>query len=41
MTPELKGFLLVSVIKLVVVFFTLLIGVAFVTWLERRVAAWI
>jgi len=40
-TPELKGFLLVSVIKLVVVFFTLLIGVAFVTWLERRVAAWI
>ena len=41
MTPELKGYLLVSVIKLVVVFFTLLIGVAFVTWLERRVAAWI
>ncbi len=41
MTPELKGYLLVSVIKLVVVFFTLLVGVAFVTWLERRVAAWI
>ena len=41
MTPELKGYLLVSVIKLVVVFFTLLLGVAFVTWLERRVAAWI
>jgi NADH-quinone oxidoreductase subunit H len=40
-TPEVKGFLLVSVIKLVVVFFALLIGVAFVTWLERRVAAWI
>jgi NADH-quinone oxidoreductase subunit H len=40
-TPELKGYLLVSVIKLVVVFFTLLVGVAFVTWLERRVAAWI
>ncbi len=41
MTPELKGFLLVGVVKLVVVFFALLLGVAFVTWLERRVAAWI
>ncbi len=41
MTPEVKGYLLVSVIKLVVFFFTLLIAVAFVTWLERRVAAWI
>jgi NADH-quinone oxidoreductase subunit H len=40
-TPELKGFLLVGVVKLVVVFFALLLGVAFVTWLERRVAAWI
>ena len=28
MTPELKGYLLVSVVKLVVVFFTLLVAVA-------------
>ncbi len=39
MTPELKGFLLLSVIKLVVAFACLLLGVALVTWLERRQAA--
>jgi NADH-quinone oxidoreductase subunit H len=41
MTPELKGFLLVSSLKGTVGFSVLLLGVAFVTWLERRVAAWI
>jgi NADH-quinone oxidoreductase subunit H len=40
-TPELKGFLLVGIVKLVVAFFGLLLAVAFVTWLERRVAGWI
>jgi NADH-quinone oxidoreductase subunit H len=38
-TPELKGFLLVSIVKLVVMFVALLVGVALVTWLERRQAA--
>ena len=41
MTPELKGFVLVSSVKLLVVFVSWLTGVAFVTWVERRVAAWI
>ncbi|MDH3369451.1 MAG: NADH-quinone oxidoreductase subunit H, partial [Gemmatimonadota bacterium] len=41
MTPELKGFLLVSGIKVSVAFGTLFLIIAFVTWLERRVAAWI
>jgi NADH-quinone oxidoreductase subunit H len=40
-TPELKGFLLVSGIKVSVAFGTLFLIIAFVTWLERRVAAWI
>jgi len=40
-TPELKGFVLVAVVKLAVAFGVLLLGVAFVTWLERRVAGWI
>lgn len=39
MTPELKGYLLISIIKLVVMFGALLVGVALVTWLERRQAA--
>jgi len=38
-TPELKGYLLISIIKLVVMFGALLVGVALVTWLERRQAA--
>ncbi len=41
MTPELKGFILVGFVKLAVAFGVLLLGVAFVTWLERRVAGWI
>jgi len=41
MTPELKGFVLVSSVKLLVVFVSWLTGVAFVTWVERRVAGWI
>jgi NADH-quinone oxidoreductase subunit H len=40
-TPELKGFILVGFVKLAVAFGVLLLGVAFVTWLERRVAGWI
>jgi NADH-quinone oxidoreductase subunit H len=41
MTPELKGFLLVNGVKATVAFVVLFLGVAFVTWMERRVAAWI
>lgn len=41
MTPELKGLLLVGSIKVGVVFGVLFLAIAFVTWLERRVAAWI
>ena len=39
MTPELKGFLLLGLVKSLVGFGALLLGVAFVTWLERRQAA--
>ena len=39
MTPELKGFLLLSSIKMVVVFVALLLCVVVVTWMERRQAA--
>jgi NADH-quinone oxidoreductase subunit H len=41
MTPELKGLLLVATIKATVVFGVVFLCVAFTTWLERRVAAWI
>ena len=41
MTPEIKGLLLVGAIKGGVVFGVLFLAIAFVTWLERRVAAWI
>jgi NADH-quinone oxidoreductase subunit H len=41
MTPEVKGYLLVTSIKVTVLFGTLFLMVAFVTWMERRVAAWI
>jgi NADH-quinone oxidoreductase subunit H len=41
MTPEFKGLLLVGAIKGAVVFGVLFLAIAFVTWLERRVAAWI
>jgi NADH-quinone oxidoreductase subunit H len=39
MTPELKGFLLLALVRAAVGFGALLLGVAFVTWLERRQAA--
>lgn len=41
MTPELKGFVLVSIVKLVAVFTFLMILVAYSTLLERWIAAWI
>ena len=40
MAPELKGFLLVSVVKLLVVFTITLVGVALLTLMERKVSAW-
>jgi len=40
MTPELKGFLLVSAVKLLVVFTVTLVGVALLTLMERKVSAW-
>ena len=40
MTPELKGFILVSAIKLAVVFTITLVGVALLTLMERKVSAW-
>jgi NADH-quinone oxidoreductase subunit H len=40
MTPEQRAFLLFSVIKLLVVFVMLLVGVALVTLMERKVAGW-
>ena len=40
MTPEDRAFLLFSVIKVVVVFVVLLVGVALVTLMERKVAGW-
>lgn len=40
MTPEMKGFLLLSVIKLIVIFTVLMVGVALLTLMERKVAGW-
>ncbi len=40
MTPELKGFLLFSILKILVVFTVVLIGVALLTLMERKVSAW-
>ena len=40
MTPELKGFLLISVAKLLLVFSVVMVGVAYETLLERWVCAW-
>ena len=40
MTPELKGFLLLSIIKMLVVFTITMIGVALLTLMERKVSAW-
>jgi NADH-quinone oxidoreductase subunit H len=39
-TPELKGFLLVTVIKLLAVFTATMVGVAYMTLMERWVSAW-
>lgn len=40
MTPDQKGFLLFAVIKLLVVFTVLMVGVALLTLVERKVAGW-
>jgi NADH-quinone oxidoreductase subunit H len=40
MTPELKGFLLLSVLKMLFVFTVVMIGVALLTLMERKVSAW-
>ena len=40
MTPELKGFLLLAVVKVLVVFLVTLVGVAYMTLMERWVSAW-
>jgi NADH-quinone oxidoreductase subunit H len=39
-TPELKGFILLSVIKMLVVFTVTMVGVALLTLMERKVSAW-
>jgi NADH-quinone oxidoreductase subunit H len=38
-TPELKGFILLSIIKIIVVFTVVMVGVMMVIWAERRVSA--
>ena len=40
MTPETKGFLLVSILKMLFVFTVVLVGVALLTLMERKVSAW-
>ncbi len=40
MTPELKGFVLLSTIKFLAVFSVTMVGVMMVIWAERRVSAW-
>jgi NADH-quinone oxidoreductase subunit H len=40
MTPEMKGFLLLTVIKMLFVFTVIMIGVALLTLMERKVSAW-
>ncbi len=40
MTPEIKGLILVSALKLIVVFTITLVGVALLTLMERKVSAW-
>jgi NADH-quinone oxidoreductase subunit H len=39
-TPILKGFLLVSIIKMLLVFTVIMVGVALLTLMERKVSAW-
>lgn len=40
MTPEIKGFLLLTVVKLLAIFTVTLISVAYLTLVERKVCAW-
>ena len=40
MSPEYKGFLLLSTLKMIVVFTIALVGVALLTLMERKVSAW-
>jgi NADH-quinone oxidoreductase subunit H len=40
MTPEMKGFVLLSVLKLLLVFTVVMVGVALLTLMERKVSAW-
>ena len=40
MTPEMKGFILLSVLKMLLVFTVVMIGVALLTLMERKVSAW-
>ncbi len=40
MTPEIKGFVLLSVVKMLVVFTVVMVGVALLTLMERKVSAW-
>jgi hypothetical protein len=40
MTPEMKGFLLLTVVKLLAIFTFTLIGVAYLTLVERKLCAW-
>jgi NADH-quinone oxidoreductase subunit H len=40
LTPEVKGFLLVTVAKLILVFTVVMVGVALLTLMERKVSAW-
>ena len=39
-TPELKGFILLSVVKMLLVFTVIMVGVALLTLMERKVSAW-
>jgi NADH-quinone oxidoreductase subunit H len=39
-TPELKGFLLLTVVKMILVFTVVMVGVALLTLMERKVSAW-
>ncbi len=40
MTPEMKGFVLLAVLKILAVFSVMNVGVMMVIWAERRVSAW-
>jgi hypothetical protein len=40
MTPEFKGFLLLSAIKLLAIFSVTMVAVAYMTLMERWVSAW-